>query len=148
MGTKPVPESNCQPKIPRNQLPQKPFIVQKSIIIPNSNFILPYLNIFLHIYAYLVTGSCARHWPFYQSTEDNKGAMGAITPIKCEKIEGCVIFTPNIIPKSLKTHHFLNETSKFKTQSPKNAFLRLKNTPGKIYIFFIHERGFDFQKPP
>ena len=46
---------------------------------------------------------------------------------KNAKIESCVTFTPNLIPKSLKTHHFLNETSKFETQLSKNSFFRFKN---------------------
>ena len=42
-------------------------------------------------------------------------------PLKGEKIESFVVITRNLIPKSLKTYHFLNKTSKI-------DFLRLKNT--------------------
>ena len=40
------------------------------------------------------------------------GVKGAIAPLKSEKIENFIAFTRNLIPKSLKTEHFLTETSK------------------------------------
>ena len=40
-----------------------------------------------------------------------KGWQRGLAPLKGEKIESFVAFTRNLIPKSLKPHHFLNETS-------------------------------------
>ena len=54
------------------------------------------------------------------SKESYRGYSPAL--FKGEKIERFVTLTPNPIHKSLKTHHFLNEISKFETQLPKNAF--------------------------
>ena len=70
-----------------------------------------------------------------------RGAKQSIVPIKGEKIESYVTFTPNLIPKSLKTHYFLNENSKFKTHPPKNAFLGLENT---IFSKFHSRYAWDF----
>ena len=46
---------------------------------------------------------------------------GAIALLKDEKIESFVVITRNLIPKLLKTYHFLNKTSKI-------DFLGLQNT--------------------
>ena len=60
-----------------------------------------------------------------RSSAHPKIATGAITalPLKGDKIENFVTFIPNLFPISLKTRHFLNETSKFKAQPPRHVFL-------------------------
>ena len=68
--------------------------------------------------------SCGLLWHHRTSDAHKGGAKGAMVPLMVEKIKSFVTFTPNLISKSLKTHHFLNETLQF-------DFLGLKNT-----IFF------------
>ena len=53
-------------------------------------------------------------------------------PFEGENVESFVTLIPNLIHKSLKAQHFLNETSKLETQPPKSAVLILK-----ITVFFL-----------